>query len=130
MDNNINTFNRGLFSARVPGYNQFLFITGDCSTYLIASRNAVNGDLYTDGLRDICSSSESDTTYQAKWYNRGLPEDPWISTVNHWDAITSGKIVYGEANFYGTHSTTVIGPKKGAYVFIRNAENLDENGCS
>ena len=129
----MDTFNIGSFSATVPGYNQFLFITGDCSTYLIASQNAVNGDLYTDELRDICSSSESDTPYQAKWYNRGVaiwPEDPWISTVNHWDAINSGKIVYGEADFYGTHSTTVVGPKKGAYVFIRNAENLDENGCS
>ena len=33
LDNNVDTYNIGSFSATVPGYNQFLFITGDCSTY-------------------------------------------------------------------------------------------------
>eukprot|EP01084_Bolivina_argentea_P178991 309325_1 len=90
-DNGADIYNIGTFSDVVAGFNQYLFITGDCSTWLIASKDAVNGGFYGDPnpeYRTICASSESTEPYQALWYNRQFDgADPWISTIDHSDAI-------------------------------------------
>lgn len=130
FDNQNNQYNIGSFESAVAGFNQFLFVTGDCSSWLITSKDAAIGQFYSNSPRQICSSSNSDTPYTARWYHRsGSPEDPWISTVDHGPAIGGGNIVYGENNFGSTHARTVVTPKGGVYVYIRQAD-LDGTGCS
>eukprot|EP01083_Nonionella_stella_P302333 1041932_1 len=133
-DNGADIYNIGTFSDVVAGFNQYLFITGDCSTWLIASKDAVNGGFYGDPNpenRTICASSESTAPYQALWFNRQWGDaDPWISTIDHSDAIAQGKIVYGESDFADVHASNVIPVKNGAHVYIRNEGTLDSHGCS
>merc|ERR1719394_1180768 len=53
---------------------EFLFATGDCAHWLIATPSAVGGSLtgefYGPGSRTILKSSTSSSTYAANWYNR------------------------------------------------------------
>ncbi len=113
----------------------YVYCSGDCSSWLITSKDAIGGpftnDYYSDSARNVCASSESPTQISTpRWYNRnGAVEDPWISTTDHGVAIAAGDIVYGENNFADTHAATVIAPKQGVYVYIRSKQ-LDEYGCS
>jgi len=101
-------------------FDEFLFMTGDGSKWLIASRDQVNGAYYADSGRTITMSSISATPYTARWYNRaGQPEDPWISLVDHGSATCSGQILYGGNNHGGCHATSILPYSNGANVFIR-----------
>jgi hypothetical protein len=109
------------WSKRFDGetYNQFLFATGDCEHWLIATKDSVIG-WYANGHRQILSSSKSASPHQARWYRRqGNHEDPWISTIDHSPAIGQGEIVYGENNFGSTHANAVLPNHQGANVYIR-----------
>ena len=109
------------FASKVPGFDQFLFATGDCAHWLIANVVDVNGN-YANAYRNIQSSSKQATPYQARWYNRnGVTEDPWISVIDHSPAIGQGEIVYGENRFGGTHASAVLPKHGGADVYIRKA---------
>eukprot|EP01083_Nonionella_stella_P062460 162371_1 len=100
LDNSIDQYNIGSFEAAVSGFNQFLFVTGDCSSWLITSKDAIGGPFnnqyYSDTPRTVCSSSKHPNEVSTpKWYNRGNVEDPWISTTDHSPAISAGDILYG-----------------------------------
>jgi hypothetical protein len=100
-------------------FNEFLFATGDCAHWLIATRDSVMG-WYANGVRPIKMSSKSASPHGARWYRRhGNREDPWISTIDHGPAIGQGEIVYGEQNFGSTHAAAALPMHDGANVFIR-----------
>ena len=101
-------------------HNQFLFMTGDCLKWLIATKEAVLGESYSDALRDIVMSSKSENPYKAKWYNRDncCPEDPWISISNHKPAKNEGEILYVEDHFEET-AKNILPYSDGANVYIR-----------
>jgi len=104
-------------------FHEFLFSTGDCSKWLIAKKKEVIGDdgnlFYANAERQILKSSKSNIPYKAKWYRRrGAREDPWISIIDHFDAISTQNIVYGEANFGHAHAN-ILSSHDGANVFIR-----------
>eukprot|EP01084_Bolivina_argentea_P166154 288546_1 len=134
-DNGVNQYNIGLFETAVAGFNQFLFVTGDCTSWLITSTDAIGGafndEYYSNTSRTVCASSASPNEMTTpKWYNRNAAinmEDPWISTIDHSPAIGGGNIVYGEENFDDT-GTQVVGAKGGVYVYIRS-EQIDATGC-
>jgi len=101
-------------------FTEFLFATGDCEHWLIATRESVLG-WYANAARPIKMSSKSSSPHAARWYRRqGNKEDPWISTIDHGPAIGQGEIVYGEQSFGSTHANTVLSQHDGANVFIRN----------
>lgn len=104
--------------ADVP-FTYFLFATGDKKKWLVASKDAVIGRHYMDEQRDIVTSSDSPTPYQARWYNRnGVldPEDPLVSIIDHHSAITADKIVYAEDSI-DSH-LSVLNNHNGANVYI------------
>ena len=125
------------FEQAVPGYNELMFASGDGQRWVITTKDAVGGplvsppDWYSDEPRTILKSSERwyGPSYQAGWYNRAdNPEDPWISAIDHNEAIPRNLIVYGEA---GTEANNgVLLNHNGANVFIRRARcrNCPENG--
>ena len=92
---------------------------------------AISGT-YSNSPRPICVSSQNPTNpTTARWYNRNnglLPEDPWLSTIDHFSAQGQGKIIYGEANT--NLYTSPISSRNGVYIFIRDGGVLDSNGCS
>jgi len=97
-------------------YNQFLFTYGDCSGWLIATRDAVNGAYYDNDKRDIIKSSIRHNAYEALWYNRANhAEDPWISIQDHG---VDDSIVYGENGHHAL--TSKKNAHAGANVYIRN----------
>jgi hypothetical protein len=101
-------------------FTEFLFATGDCEHWLIATKASVIG-WYSNGQRPILKSSKNENAHTAAWYRRsGNVEDPWISTIDHGPAIGAGEIVYGENNFGGGHASNVLPQHKGANVYIRN----------
>ena len=101
-------------------FNQFLFVTGDCKKWLIASPESVHGK-YSNASRTIIKSSISPSkSYKAKWYNRtGTKEDPWISLNDHHSAIGDDNLLYGEAHFRKPSHTRVLKKHGGADVYIR-----------
>ena len=101
-------------------FNQFLFVTGDESKWLIASKAEVTGSFYANNPRLIYKSSTNPHSYRSRWYRRkGSKEDPWISLTDHGPAIQQGNIVYGENHFGSAHASKVLPAHKGANVFIR-----------
>ena len=101
-------------------FNQFLFATGDEQKWLIADKDDVTGDFYSNAQRTIYKSSTNPKTYKARWYRRkGTNEDPWISLNDHGAAISAGNILYGGSHFGSTHATAVLPKHKGANVYIR-----------
>ena len=57
-------------------------------------------------------------------FNRGdHAEDPWISPIDHFDAIGTGpgtgKILYGENGVPGPHSENILPAHNGANVYVR-----------
>ena len=112
------------FEQAVPGYNEFLFSTGDKKKWLITKKDQVLG-YYSNQFRTIMKSSTSDGQYKARWYRRqGNREDPWISLSDHSNAIYAGEILYGENSFGSFHASTVLPSHKhnGADVYIRNTK--------
>ena len=111
------------FASKLPAgcpYTEFLFATGDCTKWLVATTDAVIGDTYANADRPILASSDG-SNYVAKWYNRaGAPEDPWITIIDHGSASGAGKFVYGEgSNAYYTHS---FQSNEGADVYVRDPD--------
>ena len=116
------------FESAVPGYDEFLFATGDAQRWVITTKDAVGGPLvspsrwYENEPRTVLKSSDRwyGPSYEVQWYNRNhVPEDPWISIIDHIPAISANKIVYGEGSF-AAHDGQLL-HHKGANVFIRKA---------
>jgi len=102
-------------------FNQFLFATGDCQRWLIANKADVYGN-YANEPRTIQKSWSKNTPYMARWYRRsGNLEDPWISSIDHNDAIGAGEILYGENNIEMDHARKVLPLHNGANVYIRTS---------
>ena len=111
-----------VFEEAVPGYDEMLFATGDSAVWLIASKEEVVGNAfnyYNFANREILKSSDQPLgpVYEAEWVNRGDPEDPWISVVDHLAAVTAKKVVYGESG--NSFNNQVLQDRNGANVFIR-----------
>ena len=105
-----------------------MFAFGDCSTWLIASKESVIGENYSNEDRCILESSESSTPYFARWYYRsGNSEDPWVSTIDHSSASSAGKMVYGEAS--KNHHLSGENSHAGANVWIRQNDQ-DIRSCN
>ncbi len=103
----------------VQDWDQFMFATGDCKKWLVATKDEVIGEFYTDDPRTIEMSSTNTNSYQAKWYNRdGVSEDPWVSIVDHAAAIPACLILYGEDSWNGDQTCSVE-QNDGANVYIR-----------
>mmetsp|Transcript_51638 Transcript_51638/g.117461 ORF Transcript_51638/g.117461 Transcript_51638/m.117461 type:complete len:870 (-) Transcript_51638:80-2689(-) len=101
-------------------FNEFLFATGDCQRWLIAKKFSVMA-AYANQPRWIEKSSQKNSRYQARWYNRwNIPHEPWISVTDHGSAVHSGHILYGENNFGNIHASRVLPNHLGANVWIRN----------
>ena len=123
------------FEDKVPGFNQFLFTTGDCAKQLVATKEAVVGIIsaafpkgnawYDNTPRQVLGSSYNNLPYQARWYRRhGHLEDPWISLTNHDDAIRTNNLLYqpGENSFaWKSHA-----PLQGSKVYIRKTSLVYE----
>ena len=110
------------FNNAVPGYNRFLFATGDCTKWLEATRDSAIGGHYSNAQRPILRSSMHNYAYSAAWYRRaGAPEDPWISIIDHGPAISQSLMLYGENNHgaASTHASAVLN-NQGADVYIKN----------
>jgi len=120
----------------VDDVSAFLFATGDCENWLIASKEAVIGEYYADVPRHIMQSSTSSEPYMAQWYNRdaiadGYPhdEDPWISLGDHAASVADGSIVYGENHFGHSHAELVLPVHNGANVFVQLIAPLPSSPC-
>lgn len=112
------------FEEAVPGYDELLFTTGDGIVWLITTKDALggsfNGQFYANEQRNILRSSNNDNPYTAAWYNRkGNLEDPWISVIDHAEAIDAGMLVYGENSFDWPSHRKVLRAHNGANVFVR-----------
>lgn len=110
-------------------FDEILFATGDEQIWLSTFKIAIGAPFvgvedssryYSNALRTIKMSSDRQSVYQARWFNRdGVSEDPWISTEDHDDAIANGKIVYGEDSFGGAHATNILPLHNGANVWVK-----------
>jgi hypothetical protein len=111
------------WSVPFGAFDQFLFATGDGRHWLVATREAVNGENYDNTPRDVIKSSVSPIAYTAVWYNRvaHAPPDPWITTQDH--TASSTIFLYGEASEPETNSRLQIGSQQhgGLNVFVRDA---------
>jgi len=104
----------------VEDVHTFLFATGDCEKWLLASKDAVIGEYYANMPRQIMESSTSEHPYMATWYNREAQvEDPWISLGDHHASIQDGSILYGENHFGHAHAELVLPVHNGANVFVK-----------
>jgi len=114
-------------------FGEFLFVSGDCSKWLIASRFDVTGEEYGTALRTVMKSSASSTPYSASWSNRGLQQDPIVKI-----SAAPEDVVY-MANAQPSPNTAKVG---GFSVYIRgracpdgyaltyNADNvINRHGC-
>ena len=117
-------------------FNQFLFAFGDCSEWLVTTKDSAIGENYSKEDRCILSSNRNEDAYSAEWYNRGDSNapDPWISTKDHWDCRDSGGysdpcMVYAEnsksTSTYHEYGITTHG---GGNVWIRYKDN-DDRSC-
>ena len=112
------------FESAVPGWDQFLFITGDQSRWMVMDRSVLSSN-FENSLTPIISSYLNPNPHSHLMYNRaGFSEDPWLSALDHSDAIGTGNILYGEASFGGEHASNVLPVFNGANVFIRNSANV------
>ena len=60
------------FENAIPGFDEFFFLTRDCNTWLVASKDSVIGEAYGPGMRPVVMSSVRDTPHSVKWYNREI----------------------------------------------------------
>mmetsp|Transcript_1336 Transcript_1336/g.2673 ORF Transcript_1336/g.2673 Transcript_1336/m.2673 type:complete len:271 (-) Transcript_1336:40-852(-) len=101
-------------------FKEFMFSTGDCSKWLIATKESVL-DWYSNKDRQIEASSISDQPYKARWYRRtNNKEDPWITLRDHSTSVPAGEVLYGEDNFGNVHASNVLPAYNGANVYIRS----------
>ena len=88
--------------------------SGDCTEWLIADRQQVNGAFYSNYGRIIYKSALSNVSYNATWYNRdGTNTDPYVCMQN-----------YATDCLYAGASTSVQTAQTGLSgfnVFIREA---------
>ena len=104
------------FGTAVPGYDQFLFASGDGKYWVAAAKDAVQGEQYSDAPRDVMASSDNADAHQVKWYNRrDQPYDPLISMrdFHRPDALN----MYIEGGFGDRN--VVLQNNDGADVYIR-----------
>jgi hypothetical protein len=80
------------------GVDEFLFSSGDKTTWLITTRDAAIGEEYGGIKRDILQSSIRSTPYQAIWWHQSAdgPQSPYFSLTDYDDALSNDQIVYGE----------------------------------
>lgn len=114
-------------------HDQFMFATGDCKKWLIASTTAVRGKTmqrhgvdYTTKQRKIALSSRLPTRKSAAtWYHRKGPK--WRPVVSLEDLKEPGKnkggVLYAE-NLY-PFDTLAITQHAGANVYIRDSTKVD-----
>lgn len=113
------------FAIAVPTWgdnnDEFLFATGDCKKWVVATKDAVIGANYDISVeRTIKLSSTNKNSYVATWFNRAnQPEDPWISIADHVASVKPCLMLYGE-NQNEVH-TCAIEQNDGADVYIRKA---------
>lgn len=109
------------FETAVPDWDQALLITGDRQLWMVMNRTEIQ-KYGANAAFEVLASSEDDTgpTYPKMYHRPGNPEDPWLSLIDHGDAIPAGKILYGANSYTGAHATTVLPVHNGANVFIRN----------
>ena len=92
-------------------------ISGDGSKWLIATKDAVIGDFYSNKDRQILKSSLNSDIHTAKWYHRQSdPQDPWVSLLDHDGG--SDSMLYGEAS--STDNVKSVSDNNGANVYIRH----------
>jgi len=100
-------------------YDEFMFTTGDCSKWLVTKKDTVL-QWYSNGHRQIESSSISDKPYEARWYRRtNNKEDPWITLRDHSTSVPVGEVLYGENKFGNVHAGNVLPAYNGANVYVR-----------
>lgn len=125
----------GTFSRRynIDEVDEFLFMTGDESQWLIASKEAVNGESYDHAIREVKLSSKYRQSYTAHWHHtRYNAYDPHIAlqscndvpsscgdlTLDQWDAVD---MLYLGNSYSGYKPPIYTG---GANVFIRRKPDL------
>ena len=118
------TFSRQFDSTAVQ---DFLFASGDGTTYLVANRDAVVGGFYEYEPRKISLSSKSvvlsgPSEYYAKWLRRTGEmslSDPWISLTDHALALQQGLIIYAGNSSESTITANFLQKHNGANVWVR-----------
>jgi len=109
------------FETAVPDWDQALLITGDRELWMVMNRSEIQK--YGNNVAfEVLASSEDPfgPTNPLMYHRPGNAEDPWLSLIDHGDAIAAGKILYGANSFNGNHATKVLPVHNGANVFIRN----------
>ena len=116
------------FETAVPGYNEFLFATGDKEIWLMTTKAEVMG-YYNNEQRGIMKSSEGGVK-QARWYRRqNVREDPWISLTDHSDAVHRGYILYGGNSYGGSYASKILPIHDGADVYVRQSDDTGFGSC-
>ena len=84
--------------------------------------------------QDVCTSSESLLPHQVRWIFCNCNFDPFISTRDdNADSVQyKSSLLYAEGNMDSTpfSKNGFNPPESGSFVYIRNAGNLDQRGCS
>ena len=120
------------FNGAVPNYNQFLFLVGNCQTWLITTVDSAIGMNYVNSPRSIIKSSVSPYAYSARWYNRyNVETDPVLSTTDHVaDDEDNPNLVYREKDYmyFESNGSAPVQPNwaHGLYVYIRKDASIDE----
>ena len=90
---------------------------GDGSKWLVATKDAVVGDFYSEEDRQVIKSSLNSNIHTAKWNNReNIPQDPWVNLVES-NADNSVSFLYKEASAIGHREN--VRDNNGANVYIR-----------
>lgn len=107
-------------------FNYFLFATGDCAKWLIASKAEVTSTFYHNKPRKVLKSSlDKCNVTRPKWFRRkGRKEEPWISLTDHQLAEKSDDILYGENS---EAASGLLAKHGGANVYIRKKKIA--HGC-
>eukprot|EP00798_Chlamydomonas_sp_ICE-L_P032518 gene32518-17230_t len=102
-------------------FTHFLFAFGDCTKWLVASKEAVGGVYgawYDNSSRDVLMASNNAAAHTVKWLNRqGSARDPLISLTDYYDGY---QILYGENGIVRACGMGCI-PAGGANVYIRDS---------
>ena len=108
----------------VPGYDQFLFASGDGEYWLAATTDAVNGETYSDTPRDVISSSLNPEPHQVRWYNPPTaPASPWVTLRDHHDQRGRLAIYVGGSGTFEAGHSEIVQNNGGADVYIRKSSN-------
>jgi hypothetical protein len=67
------------FESAVPNYDEMLFATGDCTHWMVMSKDAAIGGWINGEMRPVKRSFDHADSWQTQEYRRqGINEDPWI----------------------------------------------------